>query len=107
MGGDFIDVILVREASKSTIIYKTTQQYMLGRPCYRGPNPSVTHFYRELQSSLTIKKTENFSLPKILKHFSHSWAGFLTGQRAVGGPRGAHDGTFKSVVLGTLHKGWN
>ena len=35
MGGDFLDVILVREASKSTIVYNNTHYYTLGRPSYR------------------------------------------------------------------------
>ena len=35
MGGAFLDGILVREASKSTIVYNTTHYYTLGRPSYR------------------------------------------------------------------------
>ena len=36
--GDLLDVILVRETSKSTMIHSTTYYYKFGRPSYRGPH---------------------------------------------------------------------
>ena len=36
MGGDLLDVILVKEASKSTMIHNATYYYTFGRPSYRG-----------------------------------------------------------------------